>query len=79
MLVRGPAVLPSDGLGMIADWAAAAVRQAGGSVETGARVEAVEADAEGRRVAAVRLTDGRRLEPRFVVLAVDPEAARRLL
>jgi phytoene dehydrogenase-like protein len=79
MLVRGPAVLPSDGLGMIADWAAAAVRQAGGSVEAGARVEALEADAEGRRVAGVRLADGRRLEPRFVVLAVDPEAARRLL
>jgi len=79
MLVRGPAVLPSDGLGMVAEWAAAAVRQAGGAVETGAAVEAIEPDAEGRRVAAVRLADGSRLAPRFVVLAVDPGAARRLL
>ena len=28
MLARGPAVIPSDGLGMIAEWTSAAVRQA---------------------------------------------------
>ncbi len=77
MLARGPAVLPSDGMGMIAEWAAASVRQGGGTVETGAPVEALEAD--GPRVGAVRLADGRRLEAHHVVLAVDPAAARPLL
>ena len=33
MLVRGPAVIPSDGLGMLAEWTSAAVRQDGGAVE----------------------------------------------
>ncbi len=40
MLARGPAVIPSDGLGMIAEWTSAAVRQAGGTVELGARAAA---------------------------------------
>jgi phytoene dehydrogenase-like protein len=79
MLARGPAALPSDGLGMIADWAGAAIRQAGGTIETGVRAEGLEADPAGRRAAGVRLADGRRLEARFVVLAVDAPAARRLL
>jgi phytoene dehydrogenase-like protein len=77
MMARGPAVLPSDGVGMIAEWAAAAVRQGGGTVETEAPAEALEPD--GARVAAVRLADGRRLRGRHVVLAADAPAARRLL
>jgi phytoene dehydrogenase-like protein len=77
MLARGPAVLPSDGLGMLADWTAAAVRQRGGAVETGAEAQTLEGD--GERVVGARLADGRRATARFVVLAVDPPAARRLL
>jgi phytoene dehydrogenase-like protein len=79
MLARGPAVIPSDGLGMIAEWTSAAVRQAGGTVELGTRVEALEPDEPGRRVAAVRTADGRRLVARHVVLAVEAPAARPLL
>jgi len=79
MLARGPAVMPSDGSGMIAEWAAAAVRQRGGTVETGARAAALEPDGAGRRVEGVRLEDGRALRARQVVLAVDAPAARALL
>ncbi|HTI33957.1 MAG TPA: NAD(P)/FAD-dependent oxidoreductase [Miltoncostaea sp.] len=79
MIARGPSVIPSDGLGMIAEWTSAAVRAAGGTVELGMRVEALEPDAAGARVAAVRTADGRRIAARHVVLAVDPPAARRLL
>jgi protoporphyrinogen oxidase len=77
MLVRGPAVLPSDGLGMVAEWAAASIRQAGGIVETGAPAAALEAD--GDRIVAVRLADGRLVEARHVVLATEAPAARPLL
>ena len=35
MLVRGPSVIPSDGVGMIAEWTSAAVRQAGGTIDLG--------------------------------------------
>lgn len=79
MLVRGPAVIPSDGLGMLAEWTSAAVRQDGGGVELGARVEGLEVDGEGRRVVGVRLADGRVLGARHVVLAVEGPAARDLL
>jgi phytoene dehydrogenase-like protein len=79
MLGRGSSVIPSDGLGMIAEWTSAAVRQAGGIVELGVRVEGLEPDTAGRRVAAVRTADGRRLAARHVVLAVDAPAARPLL
>lgn len=79
MLGRGPAVLPSDGLGMISEWTAAAVRQAGGTVELGAPAAALEPDATGARVAAVRLEDGRRLRARQVVLAVEAPVSARLL
>jgi phytoene dehydrogenase-like protein len=79
MLARGPAVIPSDGLGMIAEWTSAAVRQAGGVVELGAPVSALETDPGGRRVTAVRTADGRALSARHVVLAVEAPAARALL
>lgn len=78
MLARGPAVMPSDGLGMVAEWTSAAVRQAGGTVDLGVRVASLEARKEGR-VAAVRTDDGRTLEARAVVLAVEAPAARELL
>lgn len=79
MLVRGPAVIPSDGLGMLAEWTSAAVRQDGGAVELGARVTALETDPEGRRVVGARLEDGRLIGARHVVLAVEGPAARELL
>jgi phytoene dehydrogenase-like protein len=79
MLARGPAVIPSDGLGMVAEWTTAAIRQAGGMVELGVRVAALEPDTNGRRVEAVLMEDGRRLSARQVVLAVEAPAARELL
>ncbi|MGD9694964.1 MAG: FAD-dependent oxidoreductase [Thermoleophilia bacterium] len=79
MLLKGPAVMPADGIGMVAEWTAAAIGQAGGRVETGVRVEALDAGPDGASVAAVATSDGRRLAARQVVLAVDAPAARRLL
>jgi phytoene dehydrogenase-like protein len=79
MLARGRAVLPSDGLGMIAEWAAATVRQAGGEIRLGAPVAALDADGSGRRLRGVRLAGGGAVAGRQVVLAVDPPAARALL
>lgn len=79
MLGRGPAVIPSDGLGMIAEWAAASIRQREGRIETGARVTALETDAGRTRVEGVRLADGRRIEADVVVLATEAPAASRLL
>lgn len=79
MLARGPAAIPSDGVGMIAEWASAAVRQAGGTIDLGVRATGLELDAAGLRVAAVTTDDGRRIEAREVVLAVEAAAARALL
>lgn len=79
MLVRGPAAIPSDGLGMIAEWTSAAVRQAGGTIDLGVRASALEPDTAGRRVAAVTTDDGRRIAARQVVLAAEAPAAARLL
>ncbi|MDX6556203.1 MAG: hypothetical protein QOD86_2398 [Miltoncostaeaceae bacterium] len=79
MLARGPAVIPSDGHGMLAEWAAAAIRQRGGVVEAGARAAALEPAGDGRRLAGVRMEDGRVLRARQVVLAVAAPAARGLL
>ncbi len=78
MLVRGPAVLPADGLGMVADWAAGAVRQAGGNFEFGSRVSALVREVDGP-VTGVRLEDLRQIHARAVVLAVGAPSARRLL
>ncbi len=79
MLARGPAVIPSDGLGMIAEWTSAAVRQGGGTVDLNVRATRLEPDAAGLRVAAVATDDGRRLEARQVVLATEAPAAADLL
>jgi phytoene dehydrogenase-like protein len=79
MLSRGGAVIPTDGLGMVAEWTTAAIRQGGGMVELGVRAVALEADGAGRRVEAVRMEDGRRLTARQIVLAVEAPAARELL
>ena len=79
MLVRGPSVIPSDGLGMLAEWTSASVRQQGGVVELGARVVALEAGPDDRRLTGVRLADGRVLKGRHVVLAVEGPAGKELL
>lgn len=79
MLARGPAIIPSDGLGMVSEWTASSVRQLGGVIETGATVERLELDATKTRVFEVRLADGRLLRPSYTVLAVDPPAAASLL
>ncbi|HEX2502535.1 MAG TPA: FAD-dependent oxidoreductase [Miltoncostaeaceae bacterium] len=79
MLARGPAVIPSDGLGMIAEWTSAAVRQGGGTVELNVRATGLEPGTAGLRVAAVATDDGRRLEARQVVLATEAPAAADLL
>jgi phytoene dehydrogenase-like protein len=78
MLVRGPTVLPADGLGMVADWAAGAIRQAGGHFEFGSRAAALVREVDGP-VSGVRLDDLRQIHARVVVLAVDAPAARGLL
>jgi phytoene dehydrogenase-like protein len=78
-LARAPAVIPSDGLGMIAEWTSAAVRQAGGTIDLGVRALELEPDAAGRRVQAVRTDDGRSLAARHVVLATEAPAATALL
>ncbi len=81
MLARGPAVIPADGLGMIAEWAAASVEQRGGVVRTGEPVAALEADpgSGGRRLAGVRTASGELVRARHVVLAAEAPAARVLL
>lgn len=78
-MARGPALIPSDGLGMISEWTAAAVRQLGGSVLLGSEVAEIEADAARERVTGLRLRDGSRVEARMVVLATQSSSARTLL
>lgn len=77
-LARGPAVLPTDGLGMIAEWAAADIRQRGGHVELGVRAVEIVRDDAGA-VSGVRTDDGRTLSARTVVLAAEAPSARSLL
>ncbi len=80
MLTRGPAVLPVDGIGMIADRASEAITRAGGMIWTGVRVAAIErAGGAGGAVRGVILEGGRRVAARTVVLALDPPNARTLL
>jgi len=78
VIARGQAVIPSDGVGMIAEWAAAAMRVAGGTIEINVRAEALEAGSDGR-VEGVRLSDGRTILGRTVVLAAGAPATGRLL
>ena len=68
VMTRGRPVIPSDGLGMIAEWAAAALRVAGGRIDTETRVVGLDR-ADGGRVEAVRLDDGRTIRCAAVVLA----------
>jgi protoporphyrinogen oxidase len=80
MMLRGRAVIPVEGHGMIAAWTAARVRQLGGDVRTGTAVAALETAGDDRgRVTGVRLGDGERLEAAGVIVACGADAARGLL
>lgn len=78
MMIRGPALLPVDGMGMIARRAEAAIADAGGMIWTGVRVARLDLG-EGRRVQGVVLDDGRVVAARNVVVALDTVNARALL
>lgn len=79
MLARGPAMIPSDGVGMIAEWTASAIRQRGGIIELGARVDRIVPAEDGATVTGVALDGGREISAKTVVLAVEAPAARSLL
>jgi phytoene dehydrogenase-like protein len=80
MLVRGRAVIPVEGHGMIARWTAAALRQAGGTLRTGARVaEIVPEPGDRGRARGVRLEGGEIVHAGWVVLATEAPATRALL
>lgn len=79
MLIRGRAVIPVEGHGMIASWAAARVEQLGGEVRCGARVQEIVTDADDRGVAAGVRVGGEVLSAACVVVATEAPAARALL
>lgn len=79
MLVRGPSVLPSDGLGMVGEWAAGAIRQGGGDIRTGVRVAGLVRDPDSGRMTGAIDADGGLYSAAVVILAVDAPAARTLL
>ncbi|MFM8828412.1 MAG: FAD-dependent oxidoreductase [Actinomycetota bacterium] len=80
MLLRGRAVIPVEGHGMIAAWAAARVEQLGGEVRCGARVIEIVTDPDDRgRAVGVRMDDGQVIGAGCVVVATEAPAARGLL
>lgn len=80
MLLRGRAVIPVAGHGMIAAWAAARVEQLGGEVRCGAGVADILPDADDRgRAVGVRTGDGEVIRAACVVVATEAPAARALL
>jgi glycine/D-amino acid oxidase-like deaminating enzyme len=80
MLVRGRAVIPVEGHGMIARWTAAALQQAGGALRMGAKVvEVITEPADRGRASGVRLEGGHVVRAGCIVLATEAPASRRLL
>ncbi len=79
MLLRGRAVVPVAGHGMIASWAAAAVEQRGGQVRCRARVSEIVTDEDDRGQAVGVRVDGEVIRARTVVVATEAPAARALL
>lgn len=80
MLLRGRAVIPVEGHGMIAAWAAARVEQLGGEVRCGARVAEIATTPDDRGTASgVILDDGQAIEAACVVVATEAPAAQSLL
>lgn len=78
MMARGPAVLPVDGIGMITDRTATALRAAGGMLWNGTTVAAITLGEDGRAT-GVQLVDGRTIRASSVILAVDAGTAKGLL
>ncbi len=79
MMLRGPAVIPVEGHGMVSRWAAARVRQLGGVVRMGARVGAIVTAPEDRGHARGVTVDGAGfVAAAAVVVATDAPAARSL-
>jgi phytoene dehydrogenase-like protein len=78
MLVRGPALMPAEGHGMMTARATADLRLRGGQVRTGTRVERITVDEAGR-ASGVVVAGGERIPARSVVLAAGAPAARPLL
>ena len=80
MMLRGPAVIPVEGHGMISRWAAARVRQLGGEVRTGARVAGIVPSRDDRGHARGVAVDGAGLvAAAVVVVATEAPEARSLL
>lgn len=80
MMLRGRAVIPVEGHGMIGAWTAARVRQLGGEVRTACAVTELVTAADDRgRVTGVRLADGAELMADSVIVACGAEPARHLL
>ncbi len=77
-LVRGPAMLPADGMSMIAERATWAITRDGGMIWTDVPVAAVDMGDDGR-CSGVRLVDGRTIPAQTVVIALDAAAARDLV
>jgi phytoene dehydrogenase-like protein len=79
MMARGASVLPAGGLGEVARRAAAALTSAGGEITLGAAAVALEPPLSSNEEWGAALSDGRRLEARSVVVAVEAPNARSLL
>jgi phytoene dehydrogenase-like protein len=60
------------GMGALIEALAAAFREQGGLIRTGARVELIELDRYNERVTGVRLEGGERLEATCIVSSADP-------
>jgi phytoene dehydrogenase-like protein len=78
MMLRGPAMIPVDGMGMIAQRAEATIVRDGGMIWTGVRVVRLDVG-EDRRVRGVVLDDGRTVSALNVVIALDSPNAHALL
>jgi phytoene dehydrogenase-like protein len=79
VMSRGPAILPTDGLGQVAEWLAAVLRRDGVTITTSSRVAEVLVDEDRSRAIGVRTVDGAITAATTVVLAVEGGASRTLL
>ena len=80
MLLRGRAVVPVEGHGMISRWAAARIEQLGGEVRTGGAVSGIRLAPDDRGLATgVRLGDGGEIACAGLVVAGGARASRALL
>lgn len=77
-MARGPAILPADGMGMIAERATWAITKAGGMIWTNVPVAAINVDATGRAT-GVTLADRRTIPAQTVVVALDARSTGELL